>query len=324
MKTATTLRILLTLATGAAGAVFAMAPAVHGATASNPSAPTQSFQISPPTANYNADPGGSAKGTIKVTNLTANPLSVRVGKENFVAKGEEGEIELTDNADPQYSLAPWFTFDAPSLDIPGKETRELHYTVSVPTDAEPGGRYGSITFNSIPPKLAPGESGAAVQQTIAAIVFLRINGPAKEELSVASFAPDKDFYEYGPVALTTRIKNSGNVHEKPTGKIVIKNLLGFKVGEVKLDEHFVIPGAIRKLHNSWPTGAKKPLLFGRYTAELDATYAGGKHLTAKTSFTVIPWKPTALALIVLLVLLVLLWRARKRLGRALRILAGRE
>jgi hypothetical protein len=110
----------------------------------------------------------------------------------------------------------------------------------------------------------------------------------------------------------------------PTGKIVIKNLLGFKVGEVKLDEHFVIPGAIRKLHNSWPTGAKKPLLFGRYTAELDATYAGGKHLTAKTSFTVIPWRPTALALIVLLVLLVLLWRARKRLGRALRILAGRE
>jgi hypothetical protein len=284
----------------------------------------QSIQISPPTANYATNAGGSVKGTVKVTNLTSTPFSVRVGKENFVAKGEEGEIELTDNADPQYSLAPWFNFDATSLDLPAKGTKELGYTISVPVDAEPGGRYGSITFNSIPPKLGPGESGAAVQQTIASIVFLRINGPAKEELSVASFGTDKPFYEYGPVNITTRLKNTGNVHEKATGKIVIKNLLGFKVGEVKLDEHFVIPGAVRRLHNTWPQGAHQPFLFGRYTAELDATYAGGKHLTAKSSFTVIPWKQTALALIILLVLLVLLWRGRKRLGRAVRILAGRE
>ena len=52
MKTALFRRILLTLAAGTTGAVFVMAPA--GTTAApvpSASATTQSFQISPPTAN---------------------------------------------------------------------------------------------------------------------------------------------------------------------------------------------------------------------------------------------------------------------------------
>src|SRR6185369_7111745 len=158
MKTATHLRrTLATLIIGAAGAVFVPA-GIAGAVAS------QSFQISPPTANYAANPGAQQKGTIKVTNLTDKPLSVRVSKQNFVAKGEEGEIELVDNADPLYSLAPWFSFDAVQLDVPGLATKELHYTLDIPLGAEPGGRYGSIVFNTIPPKLPTGQSGASVQQ----------------------------------------------------------------------------------------------------------------------------------------------------------------
>jgi hypothetical protein len=319
MKTATYLRRTISIIlTGAAGAVFALVPATATA------ATSQSFQISPPVSNYSADPGTSVKGTMKVTNLTDAMLSLRTGKENFVAKGEEGEIELVDNADPVYSLAPWFSFDSAQLDIPARSTKELHYTLAVPMDAEPGGRYGSITYSSIPPKLPTGQSGAAVQQTIAAIVFLRINGAAKEGLNIASFGAEQGFYEYGPVKLLARLKNTGNVHEKATGTITIKNMLGMKVDTLKLDEHFVIPGAVRRLHNTWPAGGKKPFMFGQYTATLNATYASGKTITASATFTVLPWKQVLLALIILLVVVVFFWRTRKRFGRAFRILAGRE
>lgn len=330
MKTATSLRrILLTLITGAAGAAFALSPLTVTA------ASTQSYQISPPTANYSGDHGSTVKGSIKVTNLTNQPLSLMVGKENFVAKGEEGEIELTNNADPLYSLAPWFNFSTTQLDLPPLATKSVDYTIAIPANAEPGGRYGSITFNSIPPKLPNGQSGAAVQQTLAGIAFLRINGKAKEQLSVASFETGtlgsknqwtpKTFFEYGPVDFLTRVKNNGNVHEKPTGAITIKNMFGHSVGIVKLDEHFVIPGAVRRLHNSWPAvGKKQPFLFGRYTATLDAKYADGQTLTATTSFTVIPWKQTLVVAIIILIILILLIRGRKRFGRAFRILAGKE
>lgn len=329
MKTASFLRrIVLTLTAGAAGAVFTLAPSLAIA------APSQSFQISPPTANYSGDKGSTQHGTIKVTNLTDQPISVSVGKENFVAKGEEGEIELTDNADPLYSLAPWFSFDTTQLELPGRATKEVHYTISVPAGAEPGGRYGSVTFTTAAPKLPSGQSGAVVQQALAGIVFLRINGPATEQLNVASFETGhlgsknewtaKSFFEKGPVDFLTRIKNTGNVHEKPTGTITIKDMFGRSVDVVKLDEHFVIPGAVRRLHNTWPTGKKQPFLFGHYTAQLDAKYADGKTLTASTGFTVIPWKQTLVVAIILLLILIILVRGRKRFARAFRILAGKE
>jgi hypothetical protein len=319
MKIATYLRrTLAALITGATGSIIMLSGTAHAAT-------SQSFQISPPTANYATNPGTSQKGTIKVTNLTDAPLSVRVGKQNFVAKGEEGEIELVDDAAPLYSLAPWFRFDAAQLDIPALGTKELHYTLDVPIGAEPGGRYGSVVFNTIPPKLPSGQSGASVQQQIAGIVFLRTNGKANEKLELLSFAPDKTFSEYGPVNLMARIKNTGNVHEKPVGTITIKNMFGLKVDTIPLAEHFVIPDAVRQFKHDWPAKkGKKHLLIGRYTAELDATYGDGQKITGSTTFTIVPWKILGAILIGLTLLFLVGWRGRKRLRRAVRILAGRE
>ncbi|MBW4062190.1 hypothetical protein HJC99_06480 [Candidatus Saccharibacteria bacterium] len=301
-----------------------------------PSATTnnQSFQISPPTSTYAADPGTTVKGVIKVNNLTNAALSLTVGKENFVAKGEEGEIELTDNADPLYSLAPWFNAAVTQITVPPLGTTSFNYTIAVPANAEPGGRYGSITFNTIAPKLAGGESGAAVQQQLAAIIFLRINGPANESLKIDSFATGtrasngnftaKSFFEYAPVDFLTRVQNTGTVHEKPTGTITIKNMFGFTTATIPLDEHYVIPGAIRALHNVYPTSNQKKLMFGRYTAHINATYANGKTLSADVSFTVIPYKLLVIIFVVLLIVFIVFWRGRKRLARAGRILAGKE
>jgi hypothetical protein len=308
-------------------AVSALIVPVTSFAATTPSSSTatnQSFQISPPTANFASGPGKTVTGTIKVTNLSDAALSLNVGKENFVAKGEEGEIELVDNADPLYSLAPWFNLGVATLQVPARQTKSFTYTVAIPAGAEPGGRYGSITFNTVAPKLPSGQSGAAVQQQIAAVVFMRINGQANEKLSIASFASDKTFYEYGPVKFTARVKNDGSVHEKPTGTITVKNTLGMKVATIPLDEHFVIPGAVRRLHNQWPASGKHPFLIGRYSAHLEATYASGKTLSADTSFTVIPYKLVLGILIVLLLLLIILIRGRQRFARAARILAGRE
>jgi hypothetical protein len=309
-------RLIISSLLGGIGAVFALQGTASAATA-------KSFQISPPTANYAGDPGTTIKGVMKVTNLTDEPLSLGISKQNFVAKGEEGEVELVDNAAPLYSLAPWFVLPASQVQVPPKGTREVPYSISIPMNAEPGGRYGSIIFSTTPPKLPTGQSGATVQQNLAGLIFLRINGEAREELSIASFAPEKNFYENGPVKLLARVKNTGTVHEKPTGTITIKNMLGLKVASIPLDEHFVIPGSIRRLHNEFPASGKAPFMIGRYTAELTANYAG-KKLAANTSFVVVPWKLIGAILIGLILFFIVFWRGRKRFGRAFRILAGRE
>lgn len=314
-KTAPTPRILIALALiiGLTGAVFAW-PVV--AADSN----TLGYQISPPVTTLALDPGTSSRQIIKVTNLTDKQLTLQLDKRNFVAKGEEGEVELVDNADPRYSLAPYFTLSQPTVTVPPRGTSQVQYVLSVPMDAEPGGRYGSVTFNTIANKLPSGQSGASVRQELAALIFLRINGDANEQLKIASFTVEKDFAEYGPVTFGTRIQNLGNVHEKPTGNIVVKNMFGFTTAKVSLEEKNVIPGAIRKVD----TKLNKKYLFGYYNATLTLQNGTIQTLTAKTSFTVIPYKLLGIILVILVIVIVILTKGRKRLARAGRILAGRE
>jgi hypothetical protein len=293
-------------------------------------ADTQGFQISPPVTLLSLDPGTSTKGKMKVTNLTRQQITLNITKQNFAAKGEEGEVQLVDNADPNYSLAPYFNLSQTTVDVPPVSSKEVDYTISVPVGAEPGGRYGSIVFTAATGTLAPGQSGAAVKQQLAGLIFLRINGNANEQIKIASFNSgnvDKakkftpaSFFEYGPVSFQARFQNLGNVHEKPTGQIEIKNIFGIKVGTVKLDEQNVIPGAIRRTVSTW----NRHLLLGYYTATLTAHNGTQQVLTAKTSFTVIPYKLLVVVLIIVLILFFVFWRGRKRLARAGRILSGRE
>jgi hypothetical protein len=315
IMTAPTSRILTAFALiiGLTGAVLALpAKAADGS--------TLGYQISPPVTTLSLDPGTSTRQTIKVTNLTDKQLTLQLDKRNFVAKGEEGEVELVDNANPLYSLAPYFTLSQPTVTVPPRGTSQVQYVLSIPKDAEPGGRYGSVTFNTIAEKLPNGQSGASVQQELAALIFLRINGAANEQLKIASFTTAKSFAEYGPVNFTTRIQNLGNVHEKPTGQIVVKNMFGFTTAKVSMDEKNVIPGAIRKIN----TTLNKKYLFGTYNATLTLQNGTIQTLTAKTSFTIIPYKLLGIILLIIFFLAVILTKGRKRIGRAVSILAGRE
>lgn len=303
-----------------ASMIISFIGAVFGISRGVLAAETVGFQISPPVQTLALDRGTSTRQTIKITNLTNTQMTLQLGKANFVAKGEEGEVELIDDAAPLYSLSPFFSLSQPTITIAPRSTSEMQYIVTIPQNAEPGGRYGSITFDTIQTKLPSGQSGAAVKQRLAALVFLRINGAANEQVEIKSFSTDKSFYQYGPINFTTRIKNLGNVHEKPTGEIVIKNMLGLTTAKVKIDERQVLPQSIRKLQAK----LDRKLMFGKYTATLTLKNGTIQTLTAKTSFTVIPYTIIALTIVVVLILFFIYRRTRKRFKRAFRILAGRE
>lgn len=276
------------------------------------------FAISPPTLELNAQPGQTVKGSVKVINLTDLPIILSIDRKNFVAKGEEGQVDLVEE-NPLYSLAPWFRTPA-TVEVPPRGTQAVDFTIDVPVNAEPGGRFGSLVFNTAQSKLPSGQSGAAVKQELAALVFLKIAGDANEKIKIESFVPAKKFYEYGPAKFTARVSNLGNVHAKPTGKITIKNLLGVKVATVDIESKNVIPEAVRKLSAEWP----RKFLFGFYTATLELKNDEHQVLTANTSFVAVPYRLLALVGVAIVVLYFALWRRRKRLTKALGVLLGRD
>ena len=274
--------------------------------------------LSPPTFELSANPGDFLKNTIRVENLTDRPMIIVVEKRNFTAMGEEGSVDLTENATP-FSLASWITVDPVEVEIGPKGRSIFNFAINVPLNAEPGGHFGSIIFRVGNKEKVVG-TGATLSQELGSLILLRIAGKADEEGQFASFKAIKKFFEYGPVDFEIRVRNDGNVHLKPTGSIIINNFWGKKVATIEVEPKNVLPGAIRKLSATW----ERKFLLGRYRAIVSLNYGTErKILVSSTSFVGFPYKIGGIIILGLLVLTIFIFRARKRLKLALKVLLGR-
>lgn len=276
---------------------------------------TTGLAVSPPNFEISGNPGNTITNSVRLENMQSNPVRLAVDKRNFTAIGEEGAIGLTEESD-SFSLSSWITVDPADVVIPAKSTKTFTFTIKVPLNAEPGGHFGSLIFRSVPDNNLSG-SGAVVAQEIGSLILLRLSGSTTESAKVESFGASKSFYEYGPVTFEARVKNLGNVHTKPNGNITITNLLGQKVGTVKLDGKNVLPGAIRKIEGSWDTKWR----IGRYTATSVLIYgANNTQLANVTSFIVFPYRIALIILVFILIIVSIFYRSRKRLSMAWKIL----
>ena len=276
--------------------------------------------ISPPTFELSLNPGERTSNYIRLENRNNYPVKIAVDLRNFTALGEEGGVDLT-YENTNFSLANWISIDKNEYVLPGKSNRTYKFDVSTPSNAEPGGHFGSIIFRTIPTESLSG-SGASLAQEIGSLILVKVSGPTTEEADIASFATTKKIFEYGPVTFDARIENLGNVHLKPRGVINITNILGRTVGTLELENKNVLPGAIRKIEGVWNTKSR----FGRYTATLVLVYGRDQvQRAAITNFYLIPYKLLAVIFVVVLVLSMLAYRSRKRISKALKILfTGKE
>lgn len=193
--------------------------------------------LTPPKFEFNADSGEEISGLIKITNQNTDSLVLIPSVKDFVASGESGQQKFVEPDSANVSaLAQWITVNnGESVEISPGEKREVPFFIKVPEDAEPGGKYGTIFFET------PSTGGQiAVTQRIGVLVLLKVNGEIKEEGNISAFGlydpelsgPDllnhssNFFYSSLPVNFSLRYQNTGNVHIKPEAKIYLKNMFG--------------------------------------------------------------------------------------------------
>ncbi|MEA2020528.1 MAG: hypothetical protein U9M98_02300 [Patescibacteria group bacterium] len=276
------------------------------------------LSVSPPVFELTANPGDTLKNVIRVSNPHEEPLKVSVDTRNFVAVGEVGSVGLTEEETP-YSLASWISVTPTQVEIPGESSWYFNVETNVPLNAEPGGHFGSVVFKT--GGGAVQQTGAAVTQELGSLFLLRVSGKVTEDGRVESFSAEKKFWEYGPIRFDLRVENNGNVHIKPQGKIAITNMLGKEVAEVDVKPQNVLPDAVRKFSPTW----EKEILFGKYTATASLVYGSDSEvLNATTSFYAFPYKVGGAVLAGLIVIGFLLYRGRRRIALALRILFGKH
>ena len=190
--------------------------------------------------------------------------------------------------------------------IDGSGFVTLTGTVNLPSDAAAGGKYFAVFFE--PDTKLPDANGesqqeaALVSMRVAGLVYLRVNGPISESASIVKFkAPG--FSEYGPVTITSEIKNGGVYHISPVGQLTIKNMFGKEVYTAKVEGVNIFPEASRvieaKVGEKW--------MAGRFSAELNLTYGeSGKNLASSLVFWVFPWKLAAIIILGIAIIIILI------------------
>lgn len=266
--------------------------------ATNPAEVGQALEIAPPVINLRGNPGETVRGTISLRDVSPTRLIVSNEINDFTAQGEEGipKLLLEEGETSPYSMKSWFR-PVGQLELKPKEIQGLPFTIDIPKDAAPGGYYAVVRFSATAPDIDT--TGVSLSASVGALIFMRVNGDAYEKLSIAGFNAvsknnePKTVLEGTPITFAVRIKNEGNVHEQPAGRIMITDMFGKTVAglNVNLPPRNVLPGSIRRFETHLDkTVIGKKMLFGMYRATVTITDAKGQTSTDKITFWVIPWK----------------------------------
>lgn len=278
----------------------------------------QALEIAPPVLSLTANPGDTINTQIQLRDVSTSPLIVSSAINDFAAKGESGEpkIDVDNTETSPYSIKAWVKA-FPQLNMKSQETQKLPVVINVPKNAAPGGYWGVVRFTASPPGIDG--QGVSLAASLGSLVFIRVNGDAKESMSIEQFyasEPGKDtpatLFESTPLDFVLRIKNSGTVHEQPVSQVLIKDMFGKDVGAVNLnlDGKNVLPGSIRKFSAPLDKGTLGTrALFGKYTAEITSTYGSGTNkqtVVQKIDFWVIPYRLIVLVIAGLVLLFFIL------------------
>jgi len=271
------------------------------------------LSISPPSFEFTTGKGQVLENTIRLENLTNRPLKLTVYPQNFTAYGQGGQVELTDE-ETNFAIAKWITYDTKELTIAPKGDYLFTFQINIPVGAEPGSHYGAVVFRS--KEGQTDETGSRLAQEIGSLILLKIPGNLYESARLVSFIPETKWFKADKAKLIALVENTGNIHVKPYGSIVVKNLFNQTVYTHEVIGRNVLPGSKRLFDEEFDF--KK---VGFYKAELTLIYAdGGKILKGETQFvsfnqTKFTYLVSGLGITLLLYLLL-----RKRINRALKVI----
>ncbi|MBI5126831.1 hypothetical protein HZA76_00020 [Candidatus Roizmanbacteria bacterium] len=264
--------------------------------------------VMPARNQIEVEPGEKAVLTVNFYNQSDDPISGFFRTSDFIVDDNQGTPRLIENieeAPPKYVASNWFSLLYDRATLPAHNKVSLQATITVPSNAHPGGRYVAVLFqqgNNISGQSGENEeAGVGTNIRIASLIYIRVKGPISEKALVSRFFTPY-FLEYGPVKVTTDILNRGDYHITPRGIISLTDLFSGVVDQKLINGKNVFPDASR----SFETDLGTKWMVGRYKVNLTGSYGEtGQVLSAATYVWVFPWR-VAIVIILSLIIIYLL------------------
>jgi hypothetical protein len=255
------------------------------------------FRISPVRSELTIQKGKSQSITITVENPTGVSTVVRAVVNDFVASDDESgtpRLILDENAPKPKNDFEGLVNKIPDVELGPQQKKDIAVKISVPANANAGGYYGAIRF--VPANTNVQQLNVGLTASVGTIVLVTVPGDLKESVNLLEIAASqngkaKGFITSGDVGVITRLKNEGDIHVKPFGRVQVKSMFGKTVASYEFNStdprSNLLPDSVRRFDNELPKGTK---WFGRYTIEANLGYSqgSGNLIIAKATFWYIP------------------------------------
>ena len=237
-----------------------------------------SISVSPIRVEHLVKPGEKGTDMISVTNDGTDPTRIKVSIEDWKLTKEGNPAFMKVGGNP-YSCAEWIRINPVDFRIAPGQTREVRYTVTVPSEVQEGGYRGAIIFETVP-DVTPGEKMKRVllKGRIVTIVYEVVgNPPVLGHAAGLKAEPKKQGVDF---VLT--LQNTGKVHYRTKGTLTVKDAADQKAFEVEIPDAPVLPDSNREIRITYDKSIPK----GKYSA-LAVVDIGMKELVgAETGFTI--------------------------------------
>lgn len=252
-----------------------------------------SITVAPPLVETEVPAGGLRTVRLVVSNLGEKRVDIQ-GYTSDLRLNQDGTPVVLKTGSSAYSCADWIELTEDEFTLEAGSKKVIGVKIRVPRGVR-GGRYGVILFES--ESSSRRKRGSVVLGArLGTILMISIPRTFKREAEISKIRFErvtenspKGLYKDSstkPLNFIVSLKNTGNVHIKAQGSLVIKNEDGRIIDRVPLESGTgtVLPEGIRDFEGFWynPIKMKK----GRYTAEARMNYKGRSQTRAEKIFKI--------------------------------------
>ncbi|WP_018684228.1 WxL protein peptidoglycan domain-containing protein [Actinokineospora enzanensis] len=301
----------LTLVLAPASA-HAAAPATYGVRPATATAPDTR-----PNFSYSATPGAIISDFVAVSNLSTDPLTLKLYA-NDAYNTPDGGFDLLPGNRAATDVGSWTRLEVPEVTVPGRDLRIVPFKLTIPAGATPGDHVGGIVVALVTEATDANGQKVAVEQRVGARIYLRVSGDLAPRLAIDELTADYSgsFVGSGETTIDYTVRNIGNVRlggrqrvtvETPWGSGTsadnLKDLPELLPGN-SIRQHVVIPGVL-------PAGWLDGLVHIEPVAP-PGPQPQAQTVEASVTVLAVPWLVLIILLLVVALTVFLLWRRRRR------------
>lgn len=276
----------------------------------------QDFVVGPGKTDVILKPGEKKVLELMVSNRTGKDRQFEIKFANFAGSNDLSSPIVLSTESYQSTMKDFLSVPENIFFLKNGERARVPVTVSVPANAEPGGRYVSVLVSTLTPAEqtnkpeGSSQGGVPLITQTGTLIFVTIPGETKTEGSLIEFYTQakKTFFSYSKdIAFDLVYQNTGKIHLNPYGTVSVKNVFGQEVRKIEIEPWYAMPEALRFREVRLVEDIAKEDMFmlGRYTAEAKIMRGySDKYDVRNLAFWVIPWN---LLLAVLVGLIFTLW-----------------